>query len=284
MMSPNWLKKGSLGLMAAVMMTFMMAGNIFAADAAAIVTFVANATSIKAGETVTLSWQVTGASHVELIGMEKEDEAVLPLTGAIEAWPMTTTSYTLIAYGLDGNGVSKSLTVNVGTKGDVKIDSFNASTAKVTPGQTVLLSWKVSNGTSVRIMGIEKEDEVIWPLQGSVAVWPAATTTYILEATGFNGEVASASVTVNVTESQGPTIISFTANKTEIRPGELVIMSWITQNALYCTIVTSSGKKLLNRLPIGLVLLTPDITTTYTLTAYGINGTQTTGPLTITVR
>jgi hypothetical protein len=283
MMGSKLLEKGGQWLLITVMLTFMMAGSVLAADAVKIVSFTTDSTVINSGETITLSWQVSGASRIELIGMEKGDEEVLPLTGSIEVWPMTTTTYTLNAYGLNGDVISKSLTVNVGTQGNVKINYFQASATKVTAGQTVLLRWSVANGASARIIGIEKADEVVRPLQGSVEVWPETTTTYILEATGFNGEVVSASVTVNVVTAQGPKIISFKASATEIKRGMLVRLSWVTQNALYCTLVTGDGFTLPNRLPVGSIWITPYVTKTYTLTAYGPNGTQTKATLTIKV-
>jgi hypothetical protein len=275
--------KGIQWLLAAAMLTFMMAGSVFAADAVRIVKFTADATTINAGETVMLSWQVSGASRVELLGMEKQDEEVLPVTGSLEVWPMVTTNYTLIAYGINGNVVSRSFTVNVGNKGNVKIRYFLASATKVTTGQTVLLRWSVANGAGVRIIGIEKEDEAVRPLQGSVEVWPETTTTYILEATGFNGEVTSASVTVNVVTTQAPQISGFKASKTKIKRGMMVNLRWITQNAFYCTIVTSDGITLPKRVPVGSIWVMPDVTKTYTLTAYGANGAQTKATLTITV-
>jgi plastocyanin len=277
------LGRGIQWLLIAVMLTLMMAGSTFAAEAVRIVKFTANATVINAGETVTLSWRVFGAARVELLGMEKQDEDILPLTGSLEVWPMATTTYTLIAYGANGNAVSQSFTVNVGARGNVKINFFIPSAIIVSAGQTVVLRWSVTNGASVRIIGIEKEDETFRPLQGSVEVWPETTTTYILEATGFNGEVTSVSITVNVVTTQAPQITSFKASPAEVRRGMMVNLSWVTQNARYCTIVTSDGITLPNRFPVGSIWIMPDVTKTYTLTAYGVNGTQTKTTLTIKV-
>lgn len=250
-----------------------------------IVKFYAAPASVKAGETTTLYWKVTGASECEIVGIEKTPEENLPIEGSLEVWPMTTTSYVLIVYGLDGTIISQSVTVNVDASGAVKIQSFKASATQVAPYETVMLTWVVLNGKSVRVVGISpKGDEVICPIVGGIEVWPETTTTYLLEATGLNGEIASASITVNVKAPTLPKILSFTASKSVITRGELVKLSWTTQDAVKCTITTSDGATLPNRPPNGSISVTPNTTKTYTLTAINANGNEVKASLVITVQ
>jgi len=75
--------------------------------------FSASSTNIELGATVTLSWDVKNATKVDLVGVEKDLEEVLPLKGSLEVWPMATTVYTLTAYGQNNTTVNKSITVNV---------------------------------------------------------------------------------------------------------------------------------------------------------------------------
>jgi len=260
--------------------------------------FTASSTNVQAGETVTLKWGTTNATKIEIIGIEKNDEVDLPLSGSLEIWPLTSTTYVLRAYGANNTMVSKSLTVNVGQAPAVSINSFKASAAEVTLGETVTLTWTTKNAVSARIIGIEKGNETVVEVNGNIEVWPTATTTYILEATGSNGAIASKSVTVTikdeVTASPTPTptptpvinvkITSFTASSTTITKGDLVTLSWVTQNATSIKIVTSAGQTLSNRPASGSISVTPNKTTTFTLIASDSSGNEVSKPLTITVK
>lgn len=274
--------KRALGLLVGGLLTLMVGSCALAAEAASIQSFTASSTVVQSGETVQLNWVVSGAAEVKIIGIEKETEQ-LPLNGSLEVWPMATTAYVLEATGLDGVVVSKSLTVNVDTTGKVKIKDFSVSATRISPGQTVTLSWKVNNAVSVKIVGIAREDEIIRPITGSTEVWPETTTTYILLATGSNGEVASVAITVNVLTAVEPKIVSFTASQTEVSKGTKVTLAWSTENVVSCTIVASSGAKLKNRKPNGSISLTTKTTEDFTLIAYGADGAETTSTLTIKV-
>ena len=274
----------SLWLIVGLVLSLFSCGAVYAANEPEINHFYATPASVNSGETVTLDWQTTNVARVEIIGIEHVPEEGLATTGTTEIWPLTTTSYVLIAYGNNGMVVSKAFTVNVGVTGTVKIDFFKSTKILVTPGETVSLSWRIYNGKSARIIGIEHEDECLRPLEGEVEVWPLKTTTYILEATGFNGEVQSASITVNVKENTtNPEILSFISNKYNISKGEMITLSWTTNNTITCKITTSSGQTLPNRPPNGSISLTPNKTTTFTLIALDASGNETKQSLTITV-
>jgi hypothetical protein len=285
MTGKKFLGKASLWLLAGLLLTMLGASGVLATDAATIETFYAAPAMVSSGETTYLHWKVTNASSIEIIGIEKSNDETLPLEGSLEVWPLITTSYILIAHGMDGNSVSKSVTVNVGLKGDVRIDYFNASATVINNGDTVTLSWKAANAVSTRIIGIsKKDDECIRDTQGSVEVWPTETTTYLLEATGRSGEITSVSVTVNVGEiTVQPKILSFTVSKTEIFRGELVILSWTAENAVKCSIKTDNST-ITNRQPSGSIAVTPNKTKTFTLIAYDANGNYVEKSLTITVK
>jgi plastocyanin len=276
----------SLWLLVGVVLSLLSAGAALAAASGPVIeSFSAHNLVIKAGNTVTLKWKVTNAAEIEIIGIEKGDEIALPLEGSIETWPLTTTSYVLIAYGLDGTIAAKSLTVNVGTSGTVKIDYFKAAPLTVTPMQTVLLSWKITNGVSSRILGLSpKDDEVIRPIEGSIEAWPEVTTVYILEATGVKGEIASAAVAVNVTKPTVPKVLSFTASKTTVSKGEMITLTWTTENAVKCTIKTGSGAELSDRPPSGKIAVTISKTQTFTLYAYDASGQQAQASIEIVVK
>jgi hypothetical protein len=274
-----------LWLLVGVVLSLLSTGGALAASGPVIESFYADPGVIQSGNTVMLNWKVTNAAEIEIIGIEKGDEIELPLEGSIETWPMVTTSYVLIAHGLDGTIAAKSFTVNVGTCGTVKIDYFKVTPLVVVPKQPVLLAWRIVNGVSTRIIGISpKEDEVARPVEGSLQAYPEASTVYLLEATGIKGEVASVAVAVNVTKPVLPKILTFTASKTTITKGEMIVLSWTTENAVTCTIKTSDDAELPNRPPNGKIAVTPNATKTFTLYAYNANGQETWANLEIVVK
>jgi hypothetical protein len=265
----------SLWLLVGVVLSLLAAGGALAASGPVIESFYADPGLVQSGNTVMLHWKVTNAAEIEIIGIEKGDEIDLPLEGTIEAWPMVTTSYVLIAHGLNGTITAKSFTVNVGASGTVKIDYFKVTPLVVSPKQPVLLAWRIVNGVSTRIIGISpKDDALARPIEGSLEAYPEDNTVYLLEATGVKGEVTSMAIAVNVNKTPLPKILSFTASKTKISKGEMVVLSWTTENVVNCVIKTSDGAELPNRPPNGKIAVTPNTTKTFTLYAYNASGQE----------
>lgn len=167
-----------------------------------ILSFSASSTNVEAGETVILTWNVFNATTIEITGLEKQDEEILPLNGSLEVWPIETTTYTLTATGAGGS-TSSSITVDINANKDVSIDLFSASRSEIKLGNTVELFWKTSNAKIISIIGLEKQDEdESLPLSGSLEVFPTATTTYILLVVGQNNKVVYETVTVTVIPDQ----------------------------------------------------------------------------------
>jgi len=110
----------------------------------------------------------------------------------------------------------------------------------------------------------------------AVSVSPTVTTTYTLTATNPAG---SNTATLTVTVVDPLQINSFTANPTLIAQGQSSTLSWDVTGAQQITIepdvgdVTGSTN----------VVVTPPVTTTYNLTAIGVNGTRFEKTSTITV-
>jgi len=78
------------------------------------------------------------------------------------------------------------------------INSFSAAPSTITVGESTILSWSVTDATSVTIdQGIGSK-----PLTGSIVVYPTVTTIYTLTATNSVGS-ATASVTVTVGAASG---------------------------------------------------------------------------------
>ncbi|ACL77487.1 hypothetical protein [Ruminiclostridium cellulolyticum] len=242
-----------------------ISSSVFAAEpvkAPKIAFFKASSENVAFGETVTLSWRVLGAREVVITGEEKDVECISE--DSIEVWPMVTTTYTLHAYGFNGEEIIKSVTVKVGT---AEIKNFTADKTEVAPGEDVTLSWDVFNtdGVSINALKGDNNDKLYAP-QGTLTVNPFVTTTYELSAIGFDGEKVTKQMEVKVKDA---VINSFTADKTEVDPGEDVTLAWDIANA-ESAVIKEAGKDI-QAVP-GTLIVNPFVTTTYTLEVKGYDG------------
>jgi hypothetical protein len=183
------------------------------AESPVISSFGADPPTIAVGESSTLSWSVVGATTVSI------DQGIgnVALTGRRAVVPSATTVYTLKA--TNAAGMSATATAQVIVSGASVpatslpvVNSFTASPSSVIAGSAVVLSWDVSNATSVSIApGVGT-----FASSGTTLVSPAASTTYTLTATNAAGTTtAMTQVTVSGTPSPFtglPVVNYFTAN------------------------------------------------------------------------
>ena len=184
----------------------------------------------------------------------------------------TRYSYRVRAYDAAGNLSGYSPTASANTPPlPVTINSFTATPASVSIGQSSTLTWSTSNATSVTL------DQGIGPVSGtSRSVSPTATTTYTL--TASNGtDTVTAMVTVTVLNSP-PTISSFTATPTTLTAGQGATLNWATTGATTVSIAPGVGAVGAS----GTASVSPSGTTTYILTATNGAGSVTAG-VTVTV-
>ena len=174
-----------------------------ASSAPIIVSFTANPTTINAGQSSTLSWQVQNADTVVITTLGS-----VALSGSQAVTPATTTTYTLTAtHGTQTATAQATVTVNAGG-GLPVIVSFAPNPATVDFGQSSSLQWVVQNATTVTI------DNSIGTvgLTGSHSISPAATTTYTITASNAIGTVTAKTTLTVITSVQ---ILSFTGDTLE---------------------------------------------------------------------
>jgi hypothetical protein len=147
------------------------------------------------------------------------------------------------------------------------INSFNASPASISAGESSNLSWTVTSASTVSIdQGIGNV-----ALTGTRAVAPAATTIYTLTASSSAGSVTATTQVIvsGAPPSTGlPVINSFIASPSSITVGGSTSLSWNVSNATSVTIDNGVG-------PVGSsgnTIVLPSTTTTYTLTASNTAG------------
>ena len=228
-----------------------------------VVKFTASPSTISIGEASILSWEVENASSVII------DPGIpsAPSTGADKVSPATTTTYILTAGNKYGSTRSTVL-LTVGATGGIPqtpasltpvINSFSAAPSSITAGSTAWLTWSTTNATGVRINGADVA------VNGSQAVNPSSTITYLLEAT--NGSNSTSRSTMVVVTSPAapppasvplPTILSFTASPTSVTLGGSTTLNWNTLNATSASIagfgaVPVSGSLAINTTGTGMI-------------------------------
>jgi hypothetical protein len=224
-----------------------------------ILSFVANPTSITAGQSSTLAWSTTGATSVAITSI-----GTVPLNGTDPVSPTVTTTYTLTATNANGS-VSANATVTVSTP-QATLTACYASPANIMPGESATLYYTSQNATAVNISsGVGTVG-----LSGSVAVTPTASTTYTVTATGAGGSSSTCSIAVQVTAGALPRIVQFSASPLTILSGQSSTLLWVVDNSTSQTI-TSLGTVV----AAGSQSITPTATTTYTLTATNAYGSVT---------
>ena len=161
-----------------------------------VTSFSASPASITQGQSSTLSWAASNATSVTI------DQGIgsVSASGTRAVAPATTTTYTLTATNSAGTATATTTVAVSSAAGPPTVTSFGASPASITSGQSSTLSWAVSNATSVTI------DQGIGNVaaSGSLAVSPAATTTYTLTAAnGAGSTTAQTTVTVGAAPPPG---------------------------------------------------------------------------------
>ena len=219
------------------------------------VTFSANPETILSGESVSLTWETTDAESVSI----DNGIGVMDTSGSTDVSPAETTTYTLMATG-PGGSTTATLTVTVNYPPTVNISAGDTS---IFTGESTTLSWTSSNADSCVI---EPDVGTVGP-EGSVSVSPTETTTYTITATGA-GSTAVASVEILVNELTAPIII-LDEEIITIAQGEGATLSWASVGSTSAYIDNGVGTVSTD----GVITVTPEHTTIYTLTVFGTAGT-----------
>lgn len=146
------------------------------------------------------------------------------------------------------------------------IENFTANPTTIHRGDSSTLSWSVKNATTVTI---DQGVGTVSSTTGTKSVNPTATTTYTLTATNSDGtKTATCVVTIELVL---PTIDYFLSNPTSVRRDDPSTLTWSVQNATTITIDQGVGTVSAT----GSWQVTPQVTTTYTLTATNNDGQKT---------
>lgn len=249
--------------------------TVTSSKAPIVTTFNASPASIISGEVSTLTWDVIGAKSI----MISQGIGGVAAKGSNQVTPAATTTFTLLAAS-DYGSATESVTVTVDTsnvtntantaitKNPPVINTFSSSQASIMLGENITLTWTVNGARAVSISpGIGNV-----PASGWTMVIPTATTTYELSAVNtFGTETKETSVTVNTQpDGTAPLIRSFTAAPSSISGGGTSNLSWDIKGATLLIIDQGIG------IPASKYSqpVSPSVTTTYSLTAINVYGTD----------
>jgi hypothetical protein len=170
-----------------------------AAEPAKILAFYPREVTVTEGGNTLLCYGVSNAKSVRI---DPPVDGVSPaLSRCVEIRPKGETRYTLSAVGSDGQTVSQSVTVRIGTDTAAlpRITSFRIDgSQKDYAGKTVFtVSFADQNAEEVSI------NPAVFPTlhgapSGTFSVRPDKTTTYTLSVKGKNGHVAEKQLTIEV--------------------------------------------------------------------------------------
>jgi trimeric autotransporter adhesin len=263
--------------------------------------FIANPTTLTAGQSTTLSWATSSATSCIASGGTGSDTWTGSIPTASSGTPVGPLGiagsypYILTCSGPGGSTGPVSVDINVGAQIPAPtITSFTASPNTLTRGQSVQLNWTSLNATSCVATGGSGSDA--WP--GSVATAGAAvslgplisvgTVNYVLQCSGAGGTSAPATVAVTVEQPVSPAnILSFAATPTAVHTGDSSALAWATSDASSCMATGGTGTDgwngsvAISGASVSVGPLTTVGSVTYTLTCTGAGGSS--GPSSTTV-
>jgi uncharacterized cupredoxin-like copper-binding protein len=241
-------------------------------SAPVIVNFRVSQSTVAPGSEVTLTWEVTQADRVTLTSNVSNKTEDIRASGSRREVITSTTTFTLTAYN-GRRSTAGTITVTVSDVGEAPIiSSFTATPDVITAGAEVTLSWSVSGADSLNISGIGDVTG-----QTSQTVTVDGPTVFTLTATNAFG---SATREVAVTTGQ-PVISTFNASSSSVTPGTAVTLSWqVTAPQAHPAALTLSPD--VGAVSGNSVIVTPNQSTTYTLTATNVFGSDS-AQVTVTV-
>jgi hypothetical protein len=255
--------------------------TITVTQAPVISAFTASASPICAGQSTTLSWTATGgtAATIAAPGLPGSPVSVDPNSGTLAVTPSSTTTYTLTVTNDAGSATS---TTTVTVTPAPTIPTFTATPATINQGQSSTLAWTSANGTSATITDLLAGTVINVGLNSSLVVTPATTRTYRLN---ISGSCGTATQDVMVTVNASVVINSFAASVSPICDGQSSTLSWSATGGTAATISASGlpGSPVSVNPNSGSLVVTPNTTTTYTLTVTGAGGQSATSQTTVTV-
>ena len=230
--------------------------------------------NITPGDTIDLSWDVSGADTVTISDSSGQLTSSMMATGTYTATVNQNETYTLEATNADGS-VDDSIMVTV--LGVPTINSFMATeTMNITPGDTIDLSWDVSGADTVTISDASGQLTSSMMATGTYTATVNQNETYTLEATNAAGPVDDSIMVTVAAAGTPPTIDAFEADVTMTYSGQRVQLDWLISDADSVQVTDDQGGAPYDvpagDIASGSYVVRPQVTTIYTITATNTDG------------
>ncbi len=176
----------------------------------------------------TISWV---AENTNSLFVNYDIGAVDPVSGSIQVYPTTETTYVFSAIGDDGAN-NTSITIDVLAE-DI-MSQFVSTPTTVYPGDPVTLAWASRFG---KYGNIDNDIGAVNPASGVYTIYPAVSSDYVFTVSGSMG-VDSKTIHVSVLDAlpSGSMSVQYSVDKPLISSGELTTISWTTNgvDAMAC--------------------------------------------------
>lgn len=216
--------------------------------------------TIRSGDTTTLTWSCS-EGYRDVVTISRNYGDVSPAGSmAIDPGCLSACTYalTITATGSGGTEQATASVVVVPVSApEILIDT---DPHVIEAGSPATLNWRVAGADTISIdQGIGSVDA-----QGTVQLWPLTTTTYTLTAQGSGG-TRTQQATVEVAPRP---VITIGVNPAIVPSGGQATLTWNADHADRCAILPGIG----DVAPSGSIVVSPQQTTDYTITAYGPGG------------
>lgn len=249
-------------------------------EPAAVVSFTADVNEVGPNGVVNFSWQTSGATAISL---EDDQGNTIDLTGKnllADSVAVTVSQTATYTFTVDGeNMTSDTAQQAITVVQPPTINSFTSSPMNpVLPGATVTLSWDVTGADTIDVTdsggaSVYSGADAV----GSAMITANADETYTLTASNVGGD-ATQDVTVTLQTSM-VSVDSFMADVAAVPSGGAVTLSWATTDADTVQITDDQGGAPYDvpmaDLAAGSLVVRPQVSTTYTITATDMFGSDT---------
>ncbi len=213
-------------------------------EAVAIRSFAVSAASLSEGETLEVSWRTDGAIALHLQGLGQGPlsiEGAAVREGSVSDRPGGTTTYRLIAVGVDGDEVTATATVEQRPRPPEA--TLQLTPSRVALGETMRLGWTSAHATRLLL---RQEPSTLPPFDGSLSgeldLIPQRTATLELIALGPGG-ITTTTAQVEVE----PRIVAFAPlnpSPGRLPPGARIEIGWEIEGADEVTLSSDGGESL----------------------------------------
>jgi hypothetical protein len=263
--------------------------------APAVTVTLSNPNPVAQGTQVTVNWSAQHATSCTALGGSTGDgwptagTALAGVSGSIPVTPSTTTTYNVQCKGLNGTSQA-SPAPQVVVVPPPTASNFSATPNPATVGQTVKFTWSASGASSCTVSGGGwSSGAVTTGTATTPALASAGQITYTLNCVNSVGTPLTTALTVQVNVVQPVTITSFTASPSVIAADhdgdadDYSTLTWKSANATSCSL-TGGGLNLANQPTSGSLQVSPNSTSTYTLTCLNGAGGNAKKAVTVTVK